>query len=182
MAGQRLGQRGQAGSPRPPPCHSPAQGFIPLSLLALQGPGQPPSPVSASFQAQSWGEEGGGTPGRTRTGGFLCFPLLGPHLDTDTHPQMEPCRPRGGPSGQRLPSCGSCLWPSPRQQRAQPTCSPAHLPPPSLEGSQGRLGSWVGPWVPPTASMSARGRSPVSNTASNYLGLCRVNWTQNCLS
>lgn len=202
-AGQRLGSEGPgwkplASLPLSANGLSPPRGLLPFLPWALQGPRQPTSPVSAAFQALSWGEEGGETPRSTRTGGFICFLLLvWCHIPGDpraraptstrTHSSSDATPP---PSWWSQRSEVAQLWqlPSALTQAtkgpAYPVpCQPAaHPPPPSLEGSQGGLGSWVGPWVSPTASLSAWGRSPVSDTASNYLGLCRVNWAQNCHS
>lgn len=77
----------------------------------------------------------------------------GPQLDTCPHKEHWP---HCGPSGQRWPSCGSCLYSSPRQQRAQPPPSlsiypswpAAHLHPPCWEPQSG-LESWVRPRVSP---------------------------------
>lgn len=170
-------------SPSPPrPCRAPLQ---PLALTAV-------------FQAQSLLDVG--HPGELRlvsssvsvscswfSGPALTWGPMGldPHLNADTHPQMEPRPPHCGPSSQRSSSCGSCLHPSPRQQTVQPTPSPAqpaahHPSPPCWKGATewtGKLGGSLGGSI---ASWSALGWSPVSNTASNYLEPSRVSWAQNC--
>lgn len=100
-----------------------AQGFTMPLYRPCRGSFATPNPVNAAFQCRV--SEGGGP--RTLVGVFIHLVLvlcprgpvgLGLHLNTYSH--TEPC-PHCGPSGQRSPSCDSCLHPSPRQQRAQPS-------------------------------------------------------------
>ena len=139
------------------------RGLLLFFSWALQSPRQPTSPVSAAFQALSCGEEGGETPRSTRTGGFICFPLLvwchvpgDPRAwtptSTRTHSSSDatppPSRWSQGSEVAQLWQLPSALTQATKGPAYTVPCQPAaHLPPPSLEGSQGGLGSWVGPWV-----------------------------------
>lgn len=70
--GRGWGQRGQAGSPRPP-CHSPAQGFTPLSLLGPAGSPAAPQPCECLLPGP---ELGGGRRGDTRENSDRQLPLF----------------------------------------------------------------------------------------------------------
>lgn len=131
---------------------------------ALRWPLCSPPPRGHCLPAQ--GLRGRG-PRRTLIGAFTSIYFLFLVLVSDSwgpvglDPQLDTCPhkehwPHCGPSGQRWPSCGSCLYSSPRQQRAQPPPSlsiypswpAAHLHPPCWEPQSG-LESWVRPRVSP---------------------------------